>query len=156
MDQFRRLPFDHCCLSLQPFEHAYCDYDGNVFDLSALIPYMKKFKTNPVTGKPFDFKSLIELHYFKNAQKEYHCPVLFKTFTKNSHIVAISTTGNVYSMEAVEQLNIKSKNWKDLITDEPFERKDIITLQDPNNLSKFNISTFHHVQNNLRVETEGK
>lgn len=59
-------------------------------------------------------------------------------------------------MEAIEQLNIKNKNWKDLISDDNFERKDIIILQDPNNLTKFNISLFHHVKNNLRVETEGQ
>lgn len=57
-------------------------------------------------------------------------------------------------MEAIEQLNIKAKNWKDLISDEPFERKDVIVLQDPRDLGKFNISTFHHVRENLRVETE--
>lgn len=79
---------------------------------------------------------------------------MFKTFTKNSHIVAIATTGNVFSYEAVEQLNIKTRNWKDLVTDIPFERKNILTIQDPNNLGKFNITTFHHVKNRLRVETE--
>lgn len=31
--------------------------------------------------------------------------------------------------QAVEQLNIKTKCYKDLLTDEPFTRKDIITLQ---------------------------
>ncbi|KAI4460673.1 peptidyl-prolyl cis-trans isomerase-related [Holotrichia oblita] len=151
---FKRLPFDHCCVSLQPWEHPYCDLDGNIFDLQALIPFLKKFKTNPVTGKPLDMKSLIKLNFHRNAEKEIHCPVLFKNLTKHSHIAAIATTGNVYSMEAIEQLNIKNKNWKDLINDAPFERKDVIVLQDPNSLAKFNITTFHHVKNNLRVETE--
>lgn len=32
-------------------------------------------------------------------------------------------------MQAVEQLNIKTKSFKDLLTDEAFTRKDIITLQ---------------------------
>lgn len=105
--------------------------------------------------QPFDMKSLIKLSFHKNTEDEFHCPVLFKPLTKNSHIVGIAKTGNVYSMEAIEQLNIKTKNWKDLITDEPIERKDIIILQDPQNLSKFNISNFHHVKENLRVETEG-
>lgn len=152
---FRRLPFDHCCLSLQPWDHPYCDQDGNIFDLQALIPFMKKFKLNPVTGKLLETKSLIKLNFYRNAENEMHCPVLFKTLTKHSYICAVATTGNVYSMEAVEQLNIKNKNWKDLINDKPFERKDIIILQDPNNLTKFNISNFHHIKNNLRVETEG-
>ncbi|KAJ8681576.1 hypothetical protein QAD02_017368 [Eretmocerus hayati] len=151
---FRRLPFDHCCLSLQPFEHPYCDADGNVFDLEALLPYVKQFKHNPVTGKPLDVKTLTKLNFFKNAEGQYHCPVLFKVFSKHSHIVAVKTTGNVFSYEAVEQLNIKSRNWKDLVNDEPFTRKDLITIQDPSNARKFNLSTFHHIKKNLRVEDE--
>ncbi|XP_018576018.1 peptidyl-prolyl cis-trans isomerase-like 2 [Anoplophora glabripennis] len=153
-ENFKRLPFDHCCLSLQPFEIPYCDLDGNIFDLEALLPFLKKYKINPVTGNPLELKSLVKLNFHKNSEDEFECPVLFKPFTKNSHIAAIATTGNVYLMEAIEQLNIKNRNWKDLITDKPFERKDIIVLQDPNDLLKFNISKFHHVRNNLRVETE--
>lgn len=155
-ENFRRLPFDHCCLSLQPWEIPYSDLDGNIFDLEPLLPFLKKFKINPVTGKPADIKSFFKLKIHKNSDGENQCPVLFKTFTNSSHIAAISTTGNTYLMEAVEQLNIKNRNWKDLILDTPFERKDIIILQDPSDLSKFNISKFHHVKNNLRVETEGK
>ena len=151
---FRRLPYDHCCLSLQPFEHPYCDPQGNVFELEAILEYVKRFKHNPVTGKPLDPKTLIKLNFFKNAEGHYHCPVLFKLFSKHSHIVAIKTTGNVFSHEAVEQLNIKARNWKDLLNDEPFTRKDIITLQDPSHAMKFNLSTFHHIKHNIKVEDE--
>jgi len=35
----------------------------------------------------------------------------------------------VYSWDAVEQLNIKGKNWTDLVTGEKFTREDIITIQ---------------------------
>lgn len=132
----------------------YSDLDGNVFELSAIIDFLKAFKVNPITGKPCDSKSLIKLTFHRNGEGDYHCPSLFKPFTKNSHIVAIGTTGNVFSYEAVEQLNIKTKNWKDLVDDTPFTRKDIITIQDPNNLEKFNISTFHHIRKGLRVESE--
>ena len=59
-------------------------------------------------------------------------------------------------MQAVEELNIKTKNWKDLLTDEPFQRKDIITIQDPKNFDKFNLNSFHHLKNNLRIQDEGK
>lgn len=48
---FRRLPFDYCCVSLQPFENPYCDKDGNVFELEAILEFLKKYKVNPVTGK---------------------------------------------------------------------------------------------------------
>ena len=37
-------------------------------------------------------------------------------------------------MQAIEQLNVKPKYWKDLLTDESFTRKDIIHIQDPQNL----------------------
>lgn len=96
---FRRLPFDHCCLSLLPFEHPYCDAQGNIFELEAILEYIKQYKHNPVTGKPLDAKSLIKLNFHKNVEDEYQCPVLFKLFTKHSHIVAIKTTGNVFSYE---------------------------------------------------------
>ncbi|XP_043833260.1 RING-type E3 ubiquitin-protein ligase PPIL2 isoform X3 [Dromiciops gliroides] len=148
---FRRLPFDHCSLSLQPFEYPVCTPDGVVFDLLNIVPWIKKYGTNPSSGEKLDAKSLIKLNFSKNNEGKYHCPVLFTVFTNNSHIVAIKPTGNVYAYEAVEQLNIKTKNFKDLLTDEPFTRQDILTLQDPTNLDKFNVANFYHVKNNLRV-----
>lgn len=48
---FKRLPYDHCCLCLQPFDDPYCDADGNIFELKAITDFVKKFKINPVTGK---------------------------------------------------------------------------------------------------------
>ncbi|XP_051536068.1 RING-type E3 ubiquitin-protein ligase PPIL2-like isoform X2 [Myxocyprinus asiaticus] len=116
---FRRLRFDHCSLSLQPFEYPMCTVDGVVFDLMRIVPWIKKFGTNPITGEKLKAKSLIKLNFSKNNE--------------------------------VDQLNIKIKNYKDLLTDEPFTRQDIITLQDPTNLDKFNISNFFHVKNSLKV-----
>ncbi len=58
--------------------------------------------------------------------------------------------------QAIDQLNIKTRSFKDLLTDEPYSRSDLIVLQDPHNLSKFNLTNFYHVKNNLRVETESK
>lgn len=69
-----------------------------------------------------------------------------KVFTDHTHIVAVKTTGNVYAWEAVEELNVKAKNWKDLMSEEPFTRKDIIHLQDPLNLAGRLIEAFDHVR----------
>lgn len=154
--EFRRLPFDHCSLSLQPFEHPYCTSDGFIFDLMSIVPYIKKYKANPISGQPLDAKSLIKLHFHKNNDGKYHCPVTFRVFNENTVIMAVKTTGNVYCNEAIEQLNVKAKNWKDLLTDEPFKRSDLITLQDPSQLDKFNMSNFHHLKNNLKVEDEAE
>ncbi len=75
----------------------------------------------------------------------------FKVLTEHSPIVAVRPTGNVYAKEAVDTLNVKAKNWKDLLTDEPFTRADLITIQDPSDLSKFNIQTFFHLQHAASV-----
>ncbi|EDW02672.1 RING-type E3 ubiquitin-protein ligase PPIL2 [Drosophila grimshawi] len=152
--KFKRLPFGNCCITMAPFEMPYCDLNGNVFEYEAILTFLKKFKLNPITGQKIDSKSLIKLNFHKNANDEYHCPALFKPFSKNSHIVAVGTTGNVYCWEAIDQLNIKTKNWKDLIDDTPFQRKDIITIQDPQHLEKYDISKFYHIRKNLRVLTE--
>ncbi|KAG0198580.1 Peptidyl-prolyl cis-trans isomerase cyp8 [Mortierella sp. NVP41] len=153
---FRRLPFDCCSLSLQPFEHPVCTEDGIIFDLINIVPYLKKFGTNPATGEKLDPKTLIKLNFFKNANDEYHCPITLRVFNENTHIVAIKTSGNVYAFEAVERLNIKAKFWKDLMTDESFTRKDIITIQDPHNLQNRNLAEFHYVKNDLTAVNEEK
>ncbi|KAL5111953.1 hypothetical protein TcWFU_004363 [Taenia crassiceps] len=54
-----------------------------------------------------------------------------------------------YGKCAVERLNIKTNNCQDLLTSEPFTRQDIITIQDPGSLEKFNISAFYHVKHSL-------
>lgn len=151
---FRRLPFHCCSLSMQPFEHPLCTKEGIIFDLLNIVPYLKKYGKNPATGEPLQAKELTKLNFHKNAEDQYHCPVTFKVFNNNSHIVAVKPTGNVFSYEAVEQLNLKAKNFKDLLTDEPFTRKDLITIQDPTCLDKFNLANFHHLKNDLKVVNE--
>ena len=49
----------------------------------------------------------------------------------------MKTSGNVFCWQAIDELNVKPKFWKDLLTDEKFTRKDLITIQDPMNLDKF-------------------
>lgn len=60
-----------------------------------------------------------------------------------------------FNSKAVERLNIKSRNFRDLLNDEVFKRSDIITLQDPRNLEKFDVSQFYHIKQSLTVDKEG-
>ena len=107
-----------------------------------------------MTGKPLEARMLTKLVFHKNSKQEFHCPVMYKVLNNNVHVAAIKTTGNVYAYEAVEEMNIKTKNWKDLLIDEPFARNDIIILQDPKNYSKFNLSSFHHIKNSIKIDNE--
>lgn len=64
-----------------------------------------------MSGAPLTLKELIQLRFSKNSEGEYFCPVTYKVFTDSTKIAAIATTGNVYAYDAIEELNIKAKNW---------------------------------------------
>lgn len=154
--QFKRLPYDHCSLSLQPFRDPYCTDNGVIYDITNIVPFIQRHGLNPFDGSKLEIKQLVKLNFHKNSDGMFHCPVLFKVFNENSHIVAVKTSGNVFSYEAVEQLNIKANYFCDLITDVPFTKKDIIQIQNPTNLDKFNITNFHYIKNNLKFADEEK
>ncbi|POM62136.1 Peptidylprolyl isomerase, partial [Phytophthora palmivora] len=143
---YKRLPFNCCAITLCPFTNPVCTREGHLFDLEAVVPYVKEHEINPITGKPLALKELIQLHFSKNSQGEYFCPVTYKIFTDNTKIAAIATTGNVFCYEAIEELNIKPKNWTDLISGTKFKRKDIVILQDPQDFSNREIENFEHLR----------
>lgn len=55
-----------------------CTQDGTCFDIVNIVPYVQQHHKHPVTGEPLTLKDLIQLHWHKNADNEYHCPVLNK------------------------------------------------------------------------------
>ena len=143
---FKRLPFNFCSLSLQPYTHPVCTSSGTIFELTIILPWIKKHGTNPVDKSPLKTSDLIKLNLAKNESGEYIDPVTYKVLTDNTHIVALRNTGNVFAYDTVERLNIKGKMWRDLVTDEEFGRSDIITLQDPQNVEARNLSSFSYLK----------
>ncbi|KIX08484.1 uncharacterized protein Z518_03140 [Rhinocladiella mackenziei CBS 650.93] len=145
---FKRLPFSFCALSLQPFHTPVCSAEGTIFDHENIIRWLLKHDTNPTNGKPLKQQDLIKLNFAKNDSGEYVDPVTFKAFTDNTHIVAIRHGGsaNVFAYDTVERLNIKAKMWRDLVSDEEFSRKDLITLQDPQDLASRNLGSFKYLK----------
>ncbi|KAH7419303.1 peptidyl-prolyl cis-trans isomerase-like protein-like 2 [Cadophora sp. MPI-SDFR-AT-0126] len=167
---FKRLPFNFCAASLQPFKHPVCTAEGTIFDVEVISQWLEKHGTNPVTGKPMKDKDLIKLNFARNGDTdaqdggmgsgdgkgEMVDPVTFKVFTDNTHIVAIrhGSEANVFAWETVERLNIKAKMWNDLVDDREFGRSDIITLQDPQNLESRDLSKFNFVKEGETVLTK--
>ncbi|KAK5684101.1 cyclophilin peptidyl-prolyl cis-trans isomerase Cyp8 [Elasticomyces elasticus] len=140
---FKRLPWNYCALSLQPFEIPVCTPEGTIFDLQHILPWLKKHgNKNPVNGEELKPTDLVRLSFAENEEGEKVDPVTFKVFTENSHIVCLRNTGNVFAWETVERLNIKAKSWKDLVSDEEFKRSDVVTLQDPQNIESRDLSQF--------------
>jgi len=145
---FKRLPHTFCALSLQPFTSPVCTAEGLIFDHENILRWLINHDTNPVNGHPLKQSDLIKLQFAKNESAEYVDPVTFKIFTDNSHIVAIrhEDSANVFAYDTVERLNIKATMWRDLVSDEDFTRKDIITLQDPQNLESRDLSSFKYLK----------
>lgn len=97
---------------------------------------------------------LVKLHFAKNEEGDMVDPVTFKVFTDNTHIVALANTGNVFAYDTVERLNVKAKMWRDLVSDAEFGRKDIVTIQDPQNIESRNLSSFKFIQEGADTLTE--
>ncbi|QCD93709.1 peptidyl-prolyl cis-trans isomerase-like 2 [Vigna unguiculata] len=57
-------------------------------------------------------------------------------------------------VKTLKGIYIKTKNWKELLTDEPFTRDDLITIQNPNALDDRVLLDFDHVKNDLKVDDE--
>lgn len=88
------------------------------------------------------------MNFAQNEANAYVDPVTFKEFTDNTHMIAVrhADSANVFAYDTVERLNFKSKMWRDLVSDEEFSRKDVITLQDPQNLESRNLNTFKYIK----------
>lgn len=153
---FKRLPFNFCALSLQPFKSPVCTTEGTIFDIDNILAWLSKHGTDPVNGKPLKAADLIKLHFLKNDEDEIVDPVTYKVFTDNTHLVAVGKTGNVYAWDTIERLNVKAKMWRDLVSEVEFGRKDIITLQDPLNVEGRNLSEFKYLREGVNTLTEGQ
>jgi peptidyl-prolyl cis-trans isomerase-like protein 2 len=152
---FKRLPFNYCAVSLQPFTDPVCTLSGTIFDLTHILTWLSKHpNTNPVDGTPLKRDDLITLKFTRNEDGEYVDPVTYKVFTDNTHIVALRKSGNVFAWDTVERLNIKAKNWQDLVSDAEFTRRDIITLQDPQSIESRDFSSYKHVKDGDTVVAE--
>ena len=137
----KHLPFECCALTLNPFVNPVCNNEGILFDNDALVSHVLKHKTDPVSGKPITLKDIITLNMDKDPNTgQWQCPVLHKPFNSHSRVVAVKISpdsqANVYSYEAVQELNIKPKNYVDLLSSQKFHKqRDLIWLYDPSNTS---------------------
>ncbi|PHH61058.1 hypothetical protein CDD81_826 [Ophiocordyceps australis] len=164
---FKRLPFNFCAASLQPFKEPVCTPEGIIFDLDVIQAWLEKHPSqNPVDGKPLLKEDLVRLRFARNAQSDslgaglsdgkgdLIDPVTYKVLTDNTHIVAIrhGNYANVFAWDTVERMNIKAKMWRDLVDDEAFTRADIITLQDPQNAASRNLDEFKFLKDGYEAQ----
>lgn len=93
------------------------------------------------------------MSYFpQNGEGNLADPITYKPFSQHTHIVFLRNTGNVFDMGSIQMLAIKTKSMRDLLTEEPFTRKDIITIQDPQNLAGRDLREYDYVKSDKKVE----
>ncbi|MEN2500911.1 MAG: RING-type E3 ubiquitin-protein ligase ppil2, partial [Marteilia pararefringens] len=63
---YKIIPFTHCCISFQEARNPYADAQGHIYDLVNVLPFLRKFKSNPVTGEPMTTKDLFKVNIHKN------------------------------------------------------------------------------------------
>lgn len=153
----RPLPFDCCALTLTPFSTPVCNPDGIMFDNTAIVPHVMKYGTDPVTGKPMTSRDIIVLNMDREESTgRWQCPVLNRPFNDRTKVVAIrhGNEANVISHEAYRELNVKAKNYLDLITGEKFTKDQVITLQDPENEAHCKLRDIGHFSHTLAQREE--
>jgi peptidyl-prolyl cis-trans isomerase-like protein 2 len=139
-----------------PYTTPVCTPDGVLFENAAITPHLLKHKMDPVTGRPMTTSDLIVLNMDKDESTgQWMCPVLNKPFTNRTKVVAIRDStnrneANVYSYEAYYELNIKAKNYLDLVSGHKFNKDtDVIILQDVENVEHCqlrDIQNFSHIR----------
>ncbi|CAJ1929278.1 unnamed protein product [Sphenostylis stenocarpa] len=150
---FKRLPFYCCSLTFTPFEEPVCTADGSVFDI------MFQDCNYVVLGVTI---IKVPFQHFELPMSNGNAMMLFLCSPVATQIqtVVFSNTYGVLPFlgeklgSAVKELNIKIKNWKELLTDEPFTRDDLITIQNPNALDSKVLLDFDHIKNSLKVDDE--
>lgn len=148
------VPFHMCAITHQPWTTPAClRQDALVCDKAALVAFIEQYGKSPASGEPASLADVLELHIARNERGEWHDPVSMREFTDHSHLVALPS-GYVYLHETVQQLNIKPKMMRDLITDAPFQKSDILTLQDPHAPEKRDMQGMFHVQHNLTLKQQ--
>lgn len=157
--QMAKLPFDYCSLSFLPFENPVCTKEGDIFDIMNILPYIKQYNKNPISGKPLKVSDLIKMKFYKNEKNNYFCPITCKTFTNNIQLICIKETGNVYSYEAYKDLNEKENFYYDLIDNSAFKKENVIMLntsRQVNEIEKYDFIVKNEKLNEGEEENEDK
>mmetsp|Transcript_6995 Transcript_6995/g.12912 ORF Transcript_6995/g.12912 Transcript_6995/m.12912 type:complete len:255 (+) Transcript_6995:126-890(+) len=140
------LPWNYCKLTKQLPDDPVVTPQGIIYELPAIASFISKHQKCPETGKPLRFKDLTRVKYHRNKEFKLVCPITKDELTPNSKVLAIRTSGNIYTSKALGMLcnsDINSLEYNELIplkanqvehdpmSGEAFTREDIIVIQDP-------------------------
>ena len=123
---------DVCSLSLQPWDKPVCTNEGIIYDQLTILEHLDEHSFDPITKSPLDSKSLIEIQNYNPQLFSITCPITCKDLTHNSErAVLLKPSGFIYDRQVIDEIcrEFESACWRDPMTDLPFKRSDIVTLQ---------------------------
>uniref|UniRef100_A0A3B0MMN3 Peptidyl-prolyl cis-trans isomerase, putative n=1 Tax=Theileria annulata TaxID=5874 RepID=A0A3B0MMN3_THEAN len=149
------VPLDSCFLTLNPFSNPFCTINGHIFDYDKIKEFITLYGKNPINSLPLSLDDLFPLHFTKDENGFFQCPLSLKRFTSNSHIVTVKPSGYVYSYNTLKEVAKKEIDgfMHDPITGVKFGKNDIITIQDPHNTTLRTISNFKHINSYFKPKS---
>lgn len=126
-----RAPLHLCALTLLPHRLPVAAPDGTIFDSSCIVQLVRRSGLHPLLGTPLHASQLVPLRFAFDPNGIPRCPLLGRHFLQSEKVVALATTGRVFSYEAVARGNLSTGDLRDLVDGTPFELKDLLILYDP-------------------------
>ena len=129
--------FDNCCLTYLPMSEPLVDKYGYVYSKEGAEEYAKTHNTHPfINDVPFSMDDLVPLNFATQPNGIKYDQLTGKDLNPNDKIVAVRTSGNVYTYESLYYFNLKPKVYIDTISQTPFTPEDVVTIHDPKNIRK--------------------
>lgn len=130
--RFYRSPLHVCALTLSPHTAPVVAPDGVVFESTSIFQLVRRTGLHPLSGRPLRPSDLVALNFSTDPSTgTYRCPIRFTPFDGSIKVIAVATTGRVYSSDVISRLNLHSAHMRDPIDGTPFAPTDLIVLYDP-------------------------
>ena len=62
--KIKKIPFNLCSLTLEEVQDPVCLKSGHIFDIKNIVPYITKYKKNPISGEKLEISDLIKITFF--------------------------------------------------------------------------------------------
>ena len=123
---------DICNLSLQPWDKPVCTSEGIIYDHLTILEHLDEHNFDPITKSPLDKKYLIEIRNYNPQLFTITCPITCKDLTHSPEkAILLKPSGYIYDRQIIDEIckEFESSEWRDPMSDLPFNRSDIILLQ---------------------------
>ena len=129
--------FEICSLTFLPCtEPLICPF-GYSFSIEASKKYFNEKNKHPFLEEYLNFNDLIEIKIIKDEKNNKIDPLTLKPLNNRSKIILNKKSKYIYDFETINQFNLKTNFFKDLMTGEDFNNSDLILIHDLNRIINY-------------------